>query len=542
MSFPVDSPWRGCAANFPQPINADDERRAKSLMETVNRYSCYEVRPPLVAVPEIHYRSSDREEDVTRHVFRWAREPYQQIFENGFRARPQEGVPDSTYYNVEDYVHNGGRPAQEGRTQRHAFVGTTLDSSYRPPLDPNEQEARVYRYEIYAPGGIWIAATIGEKYQFPGQDEISFVAGIARQYIRSAQLFIGTRDAATGHRRWRRADNRIIINGYFNPQSHPSRLLNIQRPVFDYRDEDGNRSRPLTIVIFRPQTQALLELDEQREKRQVLGYDDPMNWYADKVANDQGYINAAFRSSRKNEAYIFMRNEYALLNYAPGTTDDKIVNGPLLICDGYPSLTATAFGEYGIDCAFNTDGNQAVIFSSNLCALIDYAPGTTDDKKLSGPMTIAAMFPFFKDTVFENGIDAAFRSSRSYEAYLFKGDQYALINYNTKNLIAIRKITEGFYSLRGTIFASGIQAAFASHRTDEAYIFKGTQYALINFAPGTTNDYIIGGVQPMLPNWPSLRSILPRNNRGLDDHDHHRNPVVGLMTSNPGADHGHDEI
>ncbi|XP_027364778.1 uncharacterized protein LOC113871886 [Abrus precatorius] len=531
MSFPIDSLWRGCAANFPQPINGDDERAAQFLMETVYYFSCYQVRPPLLAVPDIQYRGSDREEDVTRHVFRWAREPYQDIFENGFRARPQEGVPDSTYYNVESYVHDGGRPAQEGRTQRHAFVGTTLNSNYRPPLGPDEQEARLYRYEIYAPGGIWIAETLGEQYQFPGQDEIAFVAGIARQYIRSAQLFIGTRDAATGHPRWRRADNRIIINGYFNPQTHPYRLLNIQRPVFDYRDEDDHRSRPLTIVIFRPQ-----ELDEQREKREVLGSendDAAMNWYADEVAYAKGYINAAFRSSRKNEAYIFMRNEYVLLNYAPGTTDDKIVNGPLLICDGYPSLTATAFGEYGIDCAFNTDGNQAFIFSSNLCALIDYAPGTTDDKILSGPMTIAAMFSFFKDTVFENGIDAAFRSSRSYEAYLFKGDQYALINYDTKNLIAIRKITEGFYSLRGTIFASGIQAAFASHRTDEAYIFKGTQYALINFAPGTTDDYIIGGVKPILPNWPSLLSIIPRENRGLDGHDHHLNP---------GADHGHDEL
>ncbi|XP_027364780.1 uncharacterized protein LOC113871888 [Abrus precatorius] len=520
MSFPIDSPWRGCAANFPQPINDDDERAAQILMDTVYHFSCSEVRPPLVAVPDIQYRHENRG-DVTRHVFRWAPEPYEEIFENGFQARLQEGVPHSIYFNVENYVHNGGRPAQRGRSQRHAFVGTTLDSGYRPPLDPEEQETRRYRYEIYAPGGIWIAETLGEQYQFPGQDEIAFVAGIARQYIRSAQLFIGTRDAATGL-----ASKMEKSGQQNNTKTHPYRMLDIQRPVFDYRDEDDHRSRPLTIVIFRP----------QRQKRQVLGSendDDAMNWYADKVANAQGYINAAFRSSRTNEAYIFMRNEYVLLNYAPGTTDDKIVNGPLLICDGYPSLTATAFGEYGIDCAFNTDGNQAFIFSSNLCALIDYAPGTTDDKILSGPMAIAAMFPFFKHTVFENGIDAAFRSSRSYEAYLFKGDQYALINYDTKNLIAIRKITEGFYSLRGTIFASGIQAAFASHRTDEAYIFKGTQYALINFAPGTTDDYIIGGVKPMLPYWPSLRSILPRNNRGLDGHDHHRNP---------GADHGHDEL
>ena len=228
-----------------------------------------------------------------------------------------------------------------------------------------------------------------------------------------------------------------------------------------------------------------------------------------------------------------MKNEYVRMNYAPGTTHDKIIFGPVLICDGYRSLIGTAFGEHGIDCAFDSDGDKAFIFSGNLCAFIDYAPGSANDKILSGPMTITAMFPFFKSTVFENGIDAAFRSSRSQEAYLFKGDQYALINYDSKNLIAIRNITQGFYSLRGTIFASGFDAAFASHRKNEAYIFKGDQYALINFAPGTTDDYIIGGVKPILPNWPSLRAILPRKNHGFDVHDHHNQPQ---------ADRDHDEL
>ncbi|TKY53632.1 Albumin-2 protein [Spatholobus suberectus] len=137
-------------------------------------------------------------------------------------------------------------------------------------------------------------------------------------------------------------------------------------------------------------------------------------------------------------------------------------------------------------------------------------------------MTIAAMFPFFKDTVFEDGIDAAFRSTRSHEAYLFRGDKYALVDYDSKNLIAIRNITDGFPSLLGTVFASEIDAAFASHREDEAYLFKGELYALINFAPGTTDDHIVGGnIKHILTNWPSLRSILPLKNKGLDTHDHH---------------------
>lgn len=148
-------------------------------------------------------------------------------------------------------------------------------------------------------------------------------------------------------------------------------------------------------------------------------------------------------------------------------------------------------------------------------------------------MTIAGMFPFFKGSLFASGVDAAFEKTKIGEAYLFKGDQYALIGYGSSVLIASRPITKGFVCLKNTIFESGIKAAFASHRTDEAYLLKGDHYALINFTPGTTNCYIIGKVEAILPIWPSLCSILPRQNRGLDVHDH---------SSPDAADRDHDEL
>ncbi|XP_058726892.1 albumin-2-like [Vicia villosa] len=321
------------------------------------------------------------------------------------------------------------------------------------------------------------------------------------------------------HPRCQRADNSLIINRHFNPLSDPTTdLLLIQMPVYYYYDQDRVRR------VLRHETYPPLPPPGERQKRQVSNTDSEaaLKWYGTDVTNALSYIDAAFRSSYTNEAYIFIKNEYVLLNYAPHSTGDKILNGPLLICDGFPSLIGTAFGEYGIDSAFDTDDNKAFIFSTNLCAYMDYAPRTTDDKILSGPMKITDMFPFFKNTVFESGIDTAFRSSVGKEVYLFRGDKYALINYDSKNLINnIQKITDGFPSLIGTVFASGIDASFASHKYNEAYIFKGELYALINFAPHTTDDYLVDGrVKPILPNWPSLRSILPHNNAGLDDHHH----------------------
>lgn len=512
MTIPPDILFRGCAANFPQPVSEEDHRTIACLVETVHQVNC----PPL---RHIVYRSGTGEQDILRHVFRWDLTPHQEVFRNGFQARrPQQGTPDEVYYNLEDYVHHDGdRPLDYRLPATHSFISTTLNTDWHPSLDDvTETEIEVYRYEIYAPGGIWIAQTLGDTYEYPAQDEVCFVVGIAPQYIRSAQRFRLTVTAGTRFTRRVRADNIIVLNGNFNPQSHPSRLLNIHRSIFDYKDPAINRKAHLTIRIYRPP--AVFE----RENQQAPIDSTTTNWYAGDVANYESYINAAFRSSRTNEAYLFMMNEYVLLNYAPGTTDDKVVKGPLFICDGYRSLTGTAFAEHGIDSAFGSHyGDEAFIFSGNLCAQVNYATGTTNDKIIKGPMTITAMFPLFEGTVFESGVDAAFEATNKGEAYLFKDNQYALINYSSDSkLIEVRHITQGFPSLKNTIFESGIDAAFASHRTNEAYIYKGDSYALINFAPGTTDDYIIGGVRKILPNWPSLADVLPRKNRGLDDHYH----------------------
>ncbi|KAL7221380.1 hypothetical protein ACSBR1_023355 [Camellia fascicularis] len=578
MSILPNSQWRGCAANFPQPVNEEDERAAQFLVESVYYFNCRIATPPL---PNIVYRSSSGEEDILRHVFRWDLSPYQEVFRNGFQARRQEGTLDEVYFNLEHYIHHGGRPLNSTRPATHAFVSTTLNSAWHPSLNL-ETKIEVYRYEIYAPGGIWVAETLGDRYQYAARDEVCFVAGIAPQYIRSAQPF--SLIAGMRYTRREKIDNVIRINGKFNPQSHPPRLLNIRRPIFDCLDANGGRV-PLTISIYRPSAvtvsvseqekqqvsisvseqekqvtkqekqQASISISEQekqvfkqekqemsisvseQEKQQVSiesDFDcDTTDWYAGNVANSESYINAAFRSSRANEAYIFMQDEYVLMDYAPGASKDKVLHGPVLVCHGYPSLTGTAFAEHGIDCAFGSHNeNEAFIFSGNLCAQINYAPGTTNDKIIKGPMTITAMFPFFKGTVFESSVDAAFESTKRYEAYLFKDNQYAHINYGSdSHLFVIRLITQGFPSLKKTIFENGIDAALASHKTDEAYLFKGDSYARFNFASGTTKDYIMG-LRKILPIWSSLCSILPRKNRGLDIHDH----------TKPDDDRDHDEL
>ncbi|GKB23603.1 hemopexin fold protein, partial [Tanacetum coccineum] len=261
-------------------------------------------------------------------------------------------------------------------------------------------------------------------------------------------------------------------------------------------------------------------LDEfpQRETREVPTSNADILQYDIEDGVDKRYLDSAFRSTRTNEAYLFFHNEYVVLNYAPGTTNDRVVNGPLYIQNGFHSLVATPFAEYGIDAAFgcHDDHDESFIFSGSICAKIDYAPGTTNDKILEGLKTIRHMFPFFKGTKFQGRVDAALESTVPNEVYIFKGAEYALVDYIQRKLISIRPIVDGFKCLHNTIFDSDIGAAFASHNSQEAYLFKGNSYVLLHFTPWQTKDYIISGPKEILPNKPSLVNILPRDNAGVD--------------------------
>lgn len=137
---------------------------------------------------EPEYRSSDGEIDISRHVFRFDRTPYEFVFQNGFQARVEADTPVEIYCNLEHYVHHGGRPLDTRRPTNHVFTSTTLSSSWYPIVERGNTEI-IYRYEIYVPGGILVAQTLGDRYQYPAQDEVAFPGGIAPQYIRSAQLF-----------------------------------------------------------------------------------------------------------------------------------------------------------------------------------------------------------------------------------------------------------------------------------------------------------------------------------------------------------------
>ncbi|CAI8593746.1 unnamed protein product [Vicia faba] len=217
---------------------------------------------------------------------------------------------------------------------------------------------------------------------------------------------------------------------------------------------------------------------------------------------------AAFRSSKHNECYVFVKEKYVVCNYAPGEKKKDIIQGPMHITHGFPMLARTVFAN-GIDCAFHSTDHEAFIFHGNQCAILKYAPRPADTRLLLGPIPISAMFPCLKGTVFENGINAAIHHLHD-QVIIFHGEKIGYLNYTTKHLSWVKNLLSYFKYWDGTVFATGIVSAFNSHHKYEAYIFKGKHYARINYCPTNKHGdhFVNNSISRIQSEWPALHGIL----------------------------------
>lgn len=495
MALPPDSEFRGVAAAIAQPVSA--EEACDQLTPYRNGLRTYNGR--------ILYREPDNNQDIIEAVYRWDNRPYQEIFQTGFTPRPQSPTQTlADYFNLVQHVNHAGMPGDPAALGS-VFVSTTRLARFRPIVTRN---CTLYRYEIFAPGGIDVCLTLGDDYDHFRQREISYAGGISPQYIRIARAYSVTVTPGSQYPSYTRLDDNLYGNALFNPNPAADGWPPME---FFYR---------LRNPICPTGGDVLIEY-HAREKRSTEEN------YVDSICKVGHYLESAFNFSDKEEVYLFIGDRCLLINYAPGTTDDFRIKEPQRIGDGFPCLKDTIFAS-GIDAAFTACGkNEAYIFRSNIYALINFA--ADGGSIIQGPKMIIDSFHSLKNTIFAKGIDAAFTSSKktwftsSYknEAYIFRGNQYALINFapgTTDDFIiqGPKKIIESFHSLKGTIFESGLDAAFSSTRENEAYIFKGDTYALINYAPGTTEDYIVNGPKKITESFSSLKNILPMYPCGCD--------------------------
>ncbi|KEH15563.1 putative Hemopexin-like domain-containing protein [Medicago truncatula] len=213
-------------------------------------------------------------------------------------------------------------------------------------------------------------------------------------------------------------------------------------------------------------------------------------------------IGAAFRSSKPNECYLFVKERYVILDYY--TLRKDLISGPVEIDAGFPMFSKTIF-KRGIDSSFETEGNVAYFFSKSQCVKTDYAPrsGPAAARIVIGPIEIVEMFPSLVTTPFANGIDAALRFPGSKDAVLFKGNMCGILDFKYNHVYEVENITYHYPTFVDTVFEEGIDAAFCAHGGNEIFIFKGEHCARVNLF-----GQFIGGIKRIDADWPTLRGII----------------------------------
>ncbi len=122
--------------------------------------------------------------------------------------------------------------------------------------------------------------------------------------------------------------------------------------------------------------------------------------------------------------------------------------------------------------------------------------------------------PALRGTGFATGVDAALRlPDYPDDLLLFRGDRYLRLrlgkNAQGRTLQGCSvqtgpmPIGDAFTPLKGTGFANGLDTA-VSVTGSQAYLFKGDQYLLLQVAVGGSGDRIVNGPKPIKDNWSQL--------------------------------------
>ena len=140
---------------------------------------------------QVSWRSNSNRDDERQRLIRYDRRHPDEIFENGFRNVRNTTVSQYAW-DLSRFCMGFYEPTQSPflSTSRTSRVPEGWMEWYPDPHSNSNLTGVVYVYEIFAPGGIDINATFGAMSLRPEEDEVVFVGGIRREFIRSATEYV----------------------------------------------------------------------------------------------------------------------------------------------------------------------------------------------------------------------------------------------------------------------------------------------------------------------------------------------------------------
>lgn len=448
-------------------------------------------------------------------LIRWDQRSPNEIFRDGFSPRviPREGQIPRDAANLSPYVRDYARHPNSIFVSAARYYRNRRGNVAR--WAPRNRTG-IYEDEVFAHGGIDVNLSIGDHRDF-SQHEIAFSGGIRGEFIRSARHYNSSGSPRD-----------LVLNSLFTPSANPNSQTNPQvtdgdlpPTVTPQRGQivTWTPCRPYYPTSQREMAETEMPLESPIGSADLVASGD--NWteimrepgYEEEVS--EGETNWPSRASmlvpgKKNRAYFFSGTRYVEIHFEPHNTNDYIVpgGGPHTIVSKWPALDQAGFGV--VDAALpRTDYNgQVYFFRQTNYVLVDLSRGPEGSKILEGPKAITDGWSPLRKAGFTT-VDAVLASSRKGEAYLFRGSQYVLIDVGggTTNgaLIGGPKDTSSNWpSLSQAKFQTIDSILPIEERSQEVYFFSGWKYARIWYKPGTKDDKITNGPKYVNSEWPSL--------------------------------------
>lgn len=192
-------------------------------------------RDPAWRPQQVHDEDGRDRLDTRQRLLRWDRRPPNEVLVNGFIPQVSNENPSQQDTDLFGYVKSN-TPSVFVSTTKTKFKG---GKRYQPWTPRSSARGIIYQYEIFAPGGIDVNNSFGDRSPWPNQYEVAFPGGIRPEFIRSVRELEGGRI------------QRIWINPYFlDPgelegisASSRTELVNWEPNHPDGNHQDSNETR-----------------------------------------------------------------------------------------------------------------------------------------------------------------------------------------------------------------------------------------------------------------------------------------------------------
>ncbi|KAG8706115.1 hypothetical protein FRC12_007188 [Ceratobasidium sp. 428] len=206
-------------------------------------------------------------------------------------------------------------------------------------------------------------------------------------------------------------------------------------------------------------------------------------------------------------SYFFNGPKYVEIAWKPGSSDDCITYGPTEFAKEWLSLKETGFDRIDAILPIPGHDNRAYFFCGDKYARIEYAPGSSKEKIIGGVRSIHHNWSTIKKANFDQVDAAMIVPGTTNQAFIFCRNEYIHVSFK-EGTANSDELLDGPHMTRERWNRLGWQTidTIIPHPTssEQAYVFSGKEAGRVALVPGG-GPYFETGPSEAATYWPSLK-------------------------------------